>query len=116
VPDSIKELFVKYCMDEGTKQTICIKSRRLCDSYMEKEPLVLLELALCKNACLRDPTQDDITASDMVHYLLCGGWKKNKLASRHDQLIEIVITNVLQFLGFRNKIANDTKKRKLSSA
>ena len=100
VPELIKELFVKYYMDEKTKQSIYIEARRLCDSYVKNEPLVLLELALWKNACLiRNPTQDITARGGMVHYLLCGGWKENKLASRHDQLIEIAITNVLPFLG-----------------
>ena len=120
VPDSIKELFVKYCMDEGTKHTTCIQARQLCSSYMTKEPLVLLELALWKASCLCNPSQEGLIASGgMVHFFLCGGWKKNKTTSRHNQFIEIVLTNVLPFLGFRhtNKIiANGTKKRKLSSA
>ena len=120
IPDSIKELFVKYFMDEGTNQTYWIEARQLCDSYMTKEPLVLLELALWKNACLCNPSsQEDFTASGMVQFFLCGGWKKNKTASRHNQLIEIVLTNVLPFLGFRHNnkiIATGTKKRKLSSA
>ena len=117
IPDSIKELFAKYFMDKGTKHTICIEARQLCNSYMTKEPLVLLELALWKTACLCNPSQEDFTASGMAQFFLCGGWKKNKTTSRHNQLIEIVLTNVLPFLGFRKiKIANSTKKRKLSSA
>ena len=119
IPDSIKELFAKYFMDKGTKHTICIEARQLCNSYIKKEPLVLLELALWKTACLCNPSsQEDFTASGMVQFFLLGGWKKNKTTSRHNQLIEIVLTNVLPFLGFRNNkiIANGTKKRKLLSA
>jgi hypothetical protein len=96
---------------EGSKQTICIKSRRLCDSYIwKKNPyIVLLELALWKNACLiRNPTQEDITASGMVHYIffVVAGIRKTNVLMIIQQLhapAYVDITIKLDFLSNQMK-------------
>jgi hypothetical protein len=95
-PSSIKILLGKYIIDDGDEDSIH-EATKICHRYFKQEPIVILELALLKVACLLNPPLRD--GIDFIHYCVCGGWKQYKSNMRHDSMIDIVITNVLPYLG-----------------
>ena len=99
---SMKDLLFEWFVDKRAKNSskhsdkIFEAITELCTAYKHREPIVQLELSLWKMACFTNPS--DTMMLDPVNYFSRGGWKKTKAASRHDPLIDIVITNVLPFL------------------
>ena len=102
LPKLMKDLLIEWFFDKRAKnssehsENIFEKITELCTLYKHREPIVQLELSLWKMACFISPS--DTMMLDPVNYFFRGGWKKTKVASRHDPLIGIVITNVLPFL------------------
>lgn len=65
--------------------------------FKRNAALSLLELKLWKTACLLNPPR---VLSDMTSFFfwMDSGWKMNKAAMRHHELITVVMDNVVPFL------------------
>lgn len=103
VPKSVKDLLVEWFMMEETStkhsQKIFDEIKELCRLYKQREPIVQVELCLWKAACFLNPPS---TMNDPVNFCFRGGWKKNKMESRYNPMIGIIINNILPFLPKNN--------------
>ena len=59
--------------------------------------LALLELALWKAACILNPPEP-LPHMTSVMFWISGGWKAQKVAMRHNEIITVVMENVIPFL------------------
>jgi hypothetical protein len=72
--------------------------RTLVERLKQDTRLVLLELTLWKSACILNPKEP---FKDVLSTILwvSNGWKANKVAMRHHGMVNVVIENVVPFLG-----------------
>jgi len=99
---NVKELVCQHVFERETGASSLTRAKRLCVRYRKEEPITLLEMALWRTACVLNPTEAD--KANMVHFCLCGGWKKHKQTHRNDKMISIVIECVLPFVNLNSVV------------
>ena len=93
----VMELVCQHIFEVENGSNCLARAKRLCLRYKKEEPITLLEMALWRTACILNPSDND--KKNMIHFCLCGGWKKHKEARRNDKIISIIIECVLPFVG-----------------
>ena len=87
-----------YKESDSDSHVVSKRLRRYIE-YDRHESLVILMLTMWRTACLLNHPRKFLNSpSNLISYVLRDGWKENKVATRRDPMIGIVVTNVLPFL------------------
>lgn len=95
-PATIAANLFYYVFESRDERQYLEKANQLLERAIVVEPLVVLELAVWRAACLLHPPMPLKDLSDHIAWI-DHGWKAEKARRRHDAMVEVVLKNVAPF-------------------